>query len=101
MVERELNYSCIVDVTSATDAIHKTNNLADASGNYYALMSYHDNQYCTVSCKEDWDISTASFKNFTGSNSVIAGQYFSIDTDMFIGGSRTCVTDPWAAFGMR
>ena len=89
---RELNYSCIVDVTSATDAIHTTNNLADASGNYYALMSYHDNQYCTVSCKEDWDISTASFENFTGKNAVIAGQFFSINTDMFIGGSRTCVT---------
>jgi len=89
---RELNYSCIVDVTNASSAINTTNNLADASGNYYALMAYHDNQYCTVSCKEDWDISTASFKNFTGGNSVIAGQYFAINTDMFIGGSRTCVT---------
>ena len=89
---RELNYSCIVDVTNASSAINTTNNLADASGNYYALMAYHDNQYCTVSCKEDWDISTASFKNFTGGNAVIAGQYFAINTDMFIGGSRTCVT---------
>ena len=89
---RELNYSCIVDVTNASSAINTTNNLADAVGNYYALMSYHDNQYCTVSCKEDWDISTASFKNFTGKNAVVAGQFFAITTDMFIGGSRTCVT---------
>ena len=89
---KELNYSCIVDVADSSTAIDNTNNYADAVGNYYALMAYKNNQYCTVSCKEDWDLSTSSFANFVGTKAIAAGQYFSIDKDMFIGGSRTCVT---------
>ena len=89
---KELNYACIVDVSGASSAIDNTNNYADAVGNFYALMSYNDNQYCTVSCKEDWDISTSSFENFIAENAVAAGTYFAIHKDLFIGGSRTCVT---------
>ncbi|MGN0966140.1 MAG: hypothetical protein ACI4OP_00890 [Candidatus Coprovivens sp.] len=89
---KELNYSCIVDVADSSTAIDNTNSYADDVGNYYALMAYKNNQYCTVSCKEDWDLSTSSFANFVGVNAIAAGQYFAIDNDMFIGGARTCVT---------
>ena len=63
---KELNYSCIVDVADSSTAIDNTNSYADDVGNYYALMAYKNNQYCTVSCKEDWDLSTSSFANFVG-----------------------------------
>lgn len=101
---KELNYACIVDVTGGTAAINSTNNKKDEVGNYYALMAYNSNQYCSISCKEDWDISTASFSNFVGGmvtdasgkvispGAIAAGQTFSLSPDMFIGGSRTCVT---------
>lgn len=89
---KELNYSCIVDIAGGKTAVDNTNKLADAAGNFYALMSYSNNQYCTVSCKENWDISTSSFENFVGPNAIVAGQYFAISHDMFIGGARTCVT---------
>lgn len=89
---KELNYACIVDVSGGSTAISNTNNKKDEVGNYYALMAYNSNQYCSISCKEDWDISTASFSNFIGEGAKAAGQTFSLKPDMFIGGSRTCVT---------
>jgi hypothetical protein len=89
---KELNYACIVDVAGGSAAITNTNNKKDEVGNYYALMAYNSNQYCSISCKEDWDISTASFSNFIGEGAKAAGQTFSLKPDMFIGGSRTCVT---------
>jgi len=64
----------------------------DDSGNSRNLEEYKDNHYCTVTCKEDWDISVGSFGNYIGVNSVVAGQYFQINKPVYIGASRTCYT---------
>ena len=65
---KELNYACIVDVSGGSSAINKTNQLKDSLGNSYVVVkgngsengassvSYTSNQYCAVSCKENWDI---------------------------------------------
>ncbi len=69
-----------------------TDTKKDSAGNKFALDEYQGNKYCRVSCKEDWNLSLSKFGNFTGENAVNAGSYFQIKNDVFMGGSRTCVT---------
>ena len=69
-----------------------TDTKKDNAGNKFALDEYQGNKYCRVSCKEDWNLSLSKFGNFTGYNAVNAGSYFQIKNDVFMGGSRTCVT---------
>ena len=89
---KEKYKTCIVDVSKDDNARSNTDQLTDARGNEISLDAYSGNNYCRVSCKEDWNFATSSFKNFTGVNAVKAGSYFQIDNDLFIGGARTCVT---------
>lgn len=89
---KEKYKTCIVDVSKDSSARANTDALTDARGNEISLKEYSGNAYCRVSCKEDWNFATSSFKNFVGVNAVKAGSYFQIDNDLFIGGARTCVT---------
>lgn len=89
------NYSrCIVDVQNdiSKGQTNNTPNFKDLNGNKYYDPDYDANPYCRVSCKEDWDLSMAGFKNFVGTSSVLAGSYFQINEDVYLSGKRTCVT---------
>ena len=95
-------YSCIVAIdrhctkNSATCSEETkrsvTDTKKDLAGNKFSLDDYSGNKYCRVSCKEDWNFSLSKFGNFTKLNAVEAGSYFQIKNDVFMGGSRTCVT---------
>lgn len=89
--------ACVVDVTKATqnkdDNRKSTDTISDAVGNKLVLPDFKDNHYCRVSCKEDWNLKTPGFKNFVGEyGAVKAGQYFRLNEEIFLGGTRTCVT---------
>ena len=87
--------TCVVDVnweTNMQNSYDRNDAKLDASGNKVSLNAYKGNKYCRVSCFEDWQFVTSSFKNFTGDNAVLSGSYFQIDNDVFIGAKRTCVT---------
>ena len=98
----EYKFKCIVAIdrrctNNNTDCDEKvkravTDTKKDLAGNKFSLDDYQANKYCRVSCKEDWNFSLSKFGNFTGDHAVNAGSYFQIKNDVFIGGSRTCVT---------
>ncbi len=71
-----------------------TETKADLVNNKYAIKDYIDehNEFCRVSCKEDWNIGSSAFGNYTGERAVQAGSYFMINRDLFVGTTRTCVT---------
>ena len=88
------NLTCIVDVTANKDtSILKTKQKIDFAGNQYTMFS---NNYCAISCREEWNIAMPSFKRFTNDgedNAVRAGTYFSIYREnLFLGTKRTCYT---------
>ena len=83
-------FTCIVDVTNnASTGITNTNKKVDFAGNKYLVKK---NQYCAVSCREEWDVSLPSFNSFIKDNSTIAGMYFVMDKYIFIGTKRQCYT---------
>lgn len=89
--------ACVVDVTKAKqnkdDNRENTDDMTDAVGNFLAITDFSDNQYCRVSCKEDWNLKTPGFKNFVGEEGAIkAGQYFRLNEEILLSGTRTCVT---------
>lgn len=64
----------------------------DDNGNSINVESYSNNEYCAVTCKEDWILTMDTFGNYVGPRAVAAGTWFQILNDIFIGGSRTCYT---------
>lgn len=65
----------------------------DDAGNQLNVTEFEDNQYCEVTCKEDWQITMDSFGNYAGDKAVAAGHYFQIvNNDIFMGAKRTCYT---------
>lgn len=83
-------YTCVVDVTSdAKTGIINTNKKVDFAGNKYLVKK---NDYCAISCREEWDFSMPSFDSFIGTNSVTAGMYFIMNKEIFIGTKRNCYT---------
>ncbi|HAB66906.1 MAG TPA: hypothetical protein DCE23_06020 [Firmicutes bacterium] len=67
----------------------------DDVGNKYNIKEYDAsaNEYCEVTCREDWTIVMEAFGNYVGKNAVAAGTYFKSQTDdMFIGTKRECYT---------
>lgn len=86
--------TCVVNVTQDYSVENLENfQKKDSAGNTLNVSSYSNNNYCQVSCGEDWKISLESFGNFVGENAVAAGTYFSTtNSDLFISGSRTCYT---------
>ena len=97
-------YKCIVAISkkctktnsNCSEAQKRTATDAkkDKSNNKYSIKDYMDesNPYCRVSCKEDWNIGSSAFGNYTGVRAVEAGSYFMINKDLFVGTTRTCVT---------
>lgn len=86
--------TCVVNVTEDY-SIEKIADfqMKDKAGNTLNVSDYSNNRYCQVSCGENWQISLESFGNFVGEHAVAAGTYFSTtNSDIFIGGSRTCYT---------
>lgn len=85
---------CIVNVSTKFDNTKVTDYYRyDDAGNLLNVEEYDDNDYCQVTCKEDWQITMDSFGNYAGENAVAAGHYFQIvNNDIFIGGKRTCYT---------
>ena len=66
---------------------------AAKSSNPYEYSKAKSNRYCSISCSERWEYQFASFENFTGKDHAIkAGSYFAMDKDLYIKGSRTCLT---------
>ena len=63
------NYSCIVDINS----VDRTKMKVDGADNSVYIKEYEENEYCMISCKEDWNITTSAFENFVGVNAVAAG----------------------------
>lgn len=86
--------TCIVNVGDYSRAGDKSAyKKVDDANNERNIDIYDDNEYCQVTCKEDWQLTMDSFGNYVGVNAVAAGNFFQIDNnDMFIGGSRTCYT---------
>lgn len=86
--------TCVVNVTQDYSVENLENfQKKDSAGNTLNVSAYSNNNYCQVSCGEDWKISLESFGNFVGENAVAAGTYFSTtNSDLFISGSRTCYT---------
>lgn len=86
--------TCIVNVGDYSQAGDKSAyKKVDDANNERNIDIYDDNEYCQVTCKEDWQLTMDSFGNYVGVNAVAAGNFFQIDNnDMFIGGSRTCYT---------
>ena len=86
--------TCLVNVTEDYSVEKKADFLMeDKAGNTLNVSEYSNNRYCQVSCGENWQISLESFGNFVGEHAVAAGTYFSTtNSDIFIGGSRTCYT---------
>ena len=86
--------ACVVNVGDYSQAGDKlAYKKVDDANNERNVDIYDDNEYCQVTCKEDWQISMDSFGNYVGVNAVAAGNFFQIDkNDLFIGGSRTCYT---------
>ena len=83
------NYTCVIDLNS----FERTENKKDPAGNNYAVDLFKGNKYCRVSCKEEWQFNFPTLKNYVGAHAVRAGQYFTVDDkNVFIGGTRTCVT---------
>ncbi|MBR6133165.1 MAG: hypothetical protein IKQ29_00450 [Bacilli bacterium] len=97
-------YKCIVAISkkctpsksncSESEKRQATETKKDLVGNKYAIDDYikESNQFCRVSCKEDWNFGSSAFGNYTGDKAVEAGSYFMINKDLFIGTTRTCVT---------
>lgn len=90
---------CVVNVGQYTNGVSNSNDfeIDDDSGNPRNVSSYSDNQYCRVTCAEDWEITMDSFGNYVGlvdqTGASAAGSYFQIiNNDIFIGGTRTCYT---------
>lgn len=103
------NYACIVDVSAKVgtnaslnyqQALTATENMTDFRGNILSVGEYNSqngvagtgNPYCRVTCKEDWTFKTPGFSNFTGENAVKAGSYFTINQNMALASTKTCVT---------
>jgi len=97
-------YKCVVAVSKncttggepcSDSTLRKvTDRKKDISGNKYSLeyFSQTQNPYCRISCKEDWAFTLGAFKNYTREFSIPAGGYFKLTDDLYIGGSRECVT---------
>lgn len=65
----------------------------DDRGNSINVATYQNNEYCQVTCREDWTFTMGAFGNFVGKNAVLAGTFFqNHDNDIFIEGGRTCYT---------
>lgn len=90
--------ACVVNVTEYTSSSKKEDfTMKDEAGNEISSKAFSNNQYCKVSCKEDWQISMSSFGNYVGVNAVAAGSYFQIQNkdetnNIFIGQTVTCYT---------
>ena len=83
------NYAADVDAEKDLSSYQKQ----DDRGNSIMVSAYNTNEYCQVSCREDWKITMSAFGNFVGKNAVLAGTYFqNHDNDIFIEGGRTCYT---------
>lgn len=66
----------------------------DDAGNELNVSEFSDNEYCEVTCKEDWQITMDSFGNYAGEKAVAAGHYFQIvNNDIFMSAKRTCYTN--------
>ena len=100
-INKQYKYRCIVavdrkcgnggDYCTELQRRQATDLKKDIAGNKFSLDMYKDNEYCRVSCKEDWNFSLNAFKSFTGKFSIPSGSYFRLN-DLYVGGSRTCVT---------
>ena len=94
-IDDEKNLTCIVDVTAnKSTSMTKTKQKIDFAGNEYTMFS---NNYCAISCREEWNIAMPSFNHFvhngTTDNAVRAGTYFAIyKQNLFLGTKRTCYT---------
>ncbi len=89
--------ACVVNVTEYTGGDSSKFNIKDSSDNEIYSKAFSTNQYCKVTCKEDWQISMSSFGNYVGVNAVAAGSYFQIQNkeesnNIFIGQTVTCYT---------
>lgn len=85
------NYSWII--SKYASAVSQKVNFYDVAGNKYNLDMFSGNDFCDVSCKEDWQFNFPSLNNYVGKNAVRAGSFFVVkDKNVFIGGKRTCVT---------
>lgn len=85
-------YTCVVD-TDANTTKNTRETYTDSAGNSYEIESYKDNEYCSLSCKEDWDFRLPAMNNYVGANAVRAGSFFMVnDRSVYIKGKRTCVT---------
>ena len=83
-------FSCVVDVTNDVQTgITNTNKKVDFAGNKYLV---YKNKYCGISCREEWDVSLPSFDSFIDDKAVIAGMYFVMNKNIFIGTKRQCYT---------
>ncbi len=83
------NYAADVDAERDLSVYQKE----DDRGNSIMVASYQGNEYCQVSCREDWVITMEAFGNFVGKNAVLAGKFFqNANNNLFIQGGRTCYT---------
>lgn len=87
---------CVVntkDIYETDAAVDANFDRFDDAGNQLNVPEFEDNQYCEVTCKEDWQITMDSFGNYAGDKAVAAGHYFQIvNNDIFMGAKRTCYT---------
>ena len=59
--------------TGADAAVDANFDRFDDAGNQLNVTEFEDNQYCEVTCKEDWQITMDSFGNYAGDKAVAAG----------------------------
>ena len=87
---------CVVntkDIYETEAAVDANFDRFDDAGNQLNVSDFEGNEYCEVTCKEDWQITMDSFGNYAGENAVAAGHYFQIvNNDIFMSAKRTCYT---------
>lgn len=97
------DFSCIVELKYAEEYENQkaTESIIDTNHNQITVKSLMNtsetgesnaNDYCRVSCKEDWYFTSPSYKNFTGEFSIPVGGVLKISSPVFISSKKTCVT---------